>query len=139
MSRELPVSIAVMAPMSALFLFASTLISGDRLYAQSRPASAESAVADAAPLVKPPLDIADEIAALDAAHIALTEAGDGATYVWQRHHGRLNGSVRITNTFRAGDGRMCRHIVMSLTAGRYTRRTEGVACRDADRVWSLEG
>lgn len=139
MSRELPVSIAIMAPMSALFLFASTLISGDRLLAQSRAASAERAFVEAAPAIKPPLDIADEIAALDAVQIALTEAGDGSTYVWQRHHGRLNGSVRITSTFRAGDGRLCRHLVMSLTAGRYSRRTEGIACRDHDRVWSLEG
>lgn len=136
MSQYVLLSSVVITPFSALFMFASVLIGGDHAYAEPLPASTEPA----APLpVKPPLDAIDHDAALDAVRIALTEAGDGSTYVWQRHHGRLNGSIRMTRTFRSSDGRLCRHLVMTMTAGRYTRKTEGVACRDRDRVWSLEG
>lgn len=139
MSGQVPVSTVIIAPIAALFLFASALLMNNAVLAEPMPAYAEPSIDNSIGPIKPPLDFSDEIAALDAVQIALTEAADGSTYIWQRHHGRLNGAIRMTGTFRGGDGRICRHLVMSLTAGRYTRKTEGIACRDKDRVWSLEG
>jgi hypothetical protein len=134
-SQSLPIA----APIAAFYLVATALLAPDPLSADPLTNDRPAALGETAAPIKPVLDVSDEIAALDAVQIALTEAADGATYVWQRYHGRLNGSVRMTSTFRGGDGRLCRHLVMSLTAGRYTRRTEGIACRDKDKVWSLEG
>ena len=85
------------------------------------------------------LDARDEIAALEAVHLALSEIGDGASYVWHQRDGRLSGIISPTASFKDPDGRVCRHIIMSLTAGRSTARTEGIACRMADRSWRLEG
>lgn len=130
----------VATPLLATFMFLSVLAVADPVRAEPRQSDEVADRAyDPSLEIKPDLDAADEIAALDAVRVALTEAGDGSTYVWQRNHGRLNGAVRLTNTFRDGEGRFCRHIVMSLTAGRYSRRTEGIACRGDDRVWSLDG
>src|SRR5262245_34904512 len=39
------------------------------------------------------LDDSDEIAALDAIGVALSEVGDGASYVWHRSNGRLSGVI----------------------------------------------
>ena len=89
--------------------------------------------------MKAVLEQADEIAVLDAVQIALTQAGDGASYVWRRGQGRISGAIRPTSTFRDASGHVCRHIEMMLTSGTYTRRTEGIACRKADGVWDLEG
>ncbi len=87
----------------------------------------------------PRLDTADELAALQALQTALTEVADGGAYVWHRRHGRLNGVVRPTVSFRGARGAVCRHIEVSLTSGTYTRRIEGVACRDEAGVWNLSG
>lgn len=96
--------------------------------------------ADAEPMKPMPgLDANDEIAALEAVHLALSEIGDGASYVWHQRNGRLSGIISPTSSFKDPDGRVCRHIIMSLTAGRSTARTEGIACRMADRSWRLEG
>ncbi len=81
----------------------------------------------------------DHDAALEAIQIALVEVQDGASYVWRRRHGQLNGVVRPTRSFLDGRGRVCRHIVVLLSSGRFSRRTEGIACRQSDGVWSLEG
>jgi hypothetical protein len=91
--------------------------------------------ADAAP----PLDVSDEAATLEAVHLALSELGDGASYIWHRRGGRLSGIINPTTSFKDRTGRVCRHLVMTLTAGPHTARTEGVACRMADRSWRLEG
>jgi hypothetical protein len=87
----------------------------------------------------PPLDFSDEAAALEAVHLALSELGDGASYVWHRRGGRLSGIINPTTSFKDREGRVCRHLVMTLSAGPHTARTEGVACRMADRSWRLEG
>jgi len=100
-----------------------------------RPKFADAMPADAMPR----LDNGDETATLEAVHLALSELGDGASYVWHRRNGRISGIISPTASFKDADGRVCRHIVMSLTAGRHTARTEGVACRMADRSWRLEG
>ena len=96
--------------------------------------------ADSSPLTPlPRLDAGDEIAALEAVHLALSEIGDGASYVWHQRHGRLSGIISPTTSFKDAQGRVCRHIVVSLTAGLNSARTEGIACRMADRSWRLEG
>jgi hypothetical protein len=85
------------------------------------------------------LDENDEIAALEAIRVALTEVGDGATYVWHRQHGRLSGIVQPTVSFKDGAGRVCRHILLIMTVGTATGRAEGIACRLADGRWQLDG
>ncbi len=88
---------------------------------------------------KAELDENDEIAALEAIRVALSEVGDGSTYVWHRRHGRLNGIVRPTLSFKDANGRICRHIVFIMTAGAHTGKIEGIACRLSDGRWELDG
>ncbi len=85
------------------------------------------------------LDEADEVAALESVQLALSEVGDGASYVWHRRHGRLSGIVQPTSSFKDAGGGICRHIVVMLSAGTETKKTEGIACRLADGRWQLEG
>jgi hypothetical protein len=86
-----------------------------------------------------PLDIYDEVAALDAIRIALTQVGDGNSFVWYRNNGRLSGVVQPTRSFKDVSGRVCRHIVVILTTGPRTGRIEGMACRLSDGGWQLDG
>ncbi len=96
--------------------------------------------ADAAPMdTMPRLDTSDRVATLEAVHLALSELGDGSSYVWHRRNGRLSGIISPTASFKDAEGRVCRHVTMTLTAGRQTARTEGIACRMTDRSWRLEG
>ena len=85
------------------------------------------------------LDDNDEIATLDAIHVALSEVGDGGTYVWQRLHGRLSGAFQPTQSFKDSSGNVCRHLIIMLASGRHTQRTEGIACRLATGRWQLDG
>jgi hypothetical protein len=85
------------------------------------------------------LDQNDEIAALEAVRVALSQVGDGATYVWHRSNGRLSGVVQPTGSFKDLAGRVCRHIVLILSAGAHTGKIEGVACRLASGRWQLDG
>lgn len=87
----------------------------------------------------PTLDTTDKIATLEAVHLALSQLGDGASYVWHRRNGRISGVISPTVSFKDAQGRVCRHIIMTLTAGTNTARTEGVACRMEDKSWRLEG
>jgi surface antigen len=89
--------------------------------------------------IKSQLDDTDAIAALEAVQITLTEVGDGATYVWHRWNGRLSGTVQPTTSFKDSSGQVCRHLVMALTSGNYSRKAEGIACRQRNGVWILEG
>jgi hypothetical protein len=105
-----------------------------------KPALADhSAPAPRQPEYKQQLDDTDEIAAFEALHLGLTEVADGATYVWHRANGRLSGAVQPTQSFKASNGQICRHIVVSLSSGTMHRRTEGIACRAGNGVWSLNG
>lgn len=81
----------------------------------------------------------DEIATLDAIRVALSEIADGSTYVWYRQHGRLNGLVTPTASFKDGKDRVCRHVLLILSAGQQTGRIEGIACRNEAGRWLLEG
>lgn len=103
------------------------------------PASRSNNSAYAPHLDRTPLDIYDEVAALDAVRIALNEVGDGGSYVWQRHHGRLSGVVQPTGSFKDKSGLPCRHIVMMLSSTTTSKKTEGIACRMPDGNWQLEG
>ena len=85
------------------------------------------------------LDGTDEISTLEAVHLALSEVGDGSTYVWHGRSGRVSGSVQPTASFRDISGKICRHIVLGLTAEGRSRQVEGVACRLANGSWRLEG
>jgi 17 kDa outer membrane surface antigen len=85
------------------------------------------------------LDDTDEVAAFDAIRIALSEVGDGVSYVWHRNNGRLSGVIHPTASFKDASGRVCRHIVLVLTTGVRSARIEGVACRLVDGRWQLEG
>jgi hypothetical protein len=85
------------------------------------------------------LDDNDEIATLDAIRVALSEVGDGSTYVWHSQNGRLSGVIQPTASFKDTAGRVCRHIVLVLTTGVRSGRVEGVACRLTDGRWQLEG
>ena len=85
------------------------------------------------------LDEGDEIAALEAIRIALSEVGDGSTFVWRRANGRISGVVKPTSSFKAADGKICRHILIVLAAGRRSGKIEGVACRLDNGRWELDG
>lgn len=105
--------------------------------APANPWSGRPKFADLA--AAPQLDESDEIAALEAIRVALSEVGDGATYVWYRQNGRLNGMVQPTSSFKDQAGRVCRHLILALSAGSQSGRLEGIACRTADGRWALEG
>jgi outer membrane surface antigen len=85
------------------------------------------------------LDDSDEIATLEAIRVALTEVGDGSSFVWHRDSGRLSGVVQPTASFKDASGRVCRHLIVILTTGARSGRVEGVACRLTDGRWQLEG
>lgn len=85
------------------------------------------------------LDENDEIAALEAVRVALSEVGDGSTYVWHRANGRLSGLVQPTGSFKDLAGHVCRHIILILTTRDHTAKIEGVACRLGDGRWQLDG
>jgi hypothetical protein len=85
------------------------------------------------------LDDADEAAALESVQLALSKVGDGAAYIWHRSNGRLSGLVQPTSSFRNGKGSICRHLILMLTTGDKTRKTEGIACRADNGLWQLEG
>ncbi len=85
------------------------------------------------------LDETDEIAALESVQFALSEVGDGASYIWHRNNGRLSGMVQPVTSFKDGQGQICRHVVVILTSGNNSKKTEGVACRLTTGQWKLEG
>lgn len=80
----------------------------------------------------------DRVAALENVQYALTELGDGASYVWHRGNGKLSGVIQPTQSFVDGKGRVCRHIVVLLSAGEKSRKTEAVACRQDNGVWRFD-
>jgi len=85
------------------------------------------------------LDEDDEIAALEAIRVALTDVADGVSYVWHRRYGELSGLVQPTQSFKAADGRLCRHIIVILSAEQRSGRIEGTACRLSSGRWQLDG
>lgn len=85
------------------------------------------------------LDEKDEIAALERIQYALSEVGDGKSYVWRRWHGKLSGLIQPTASYKDTTGKVCRHLVVLMTTGKNTRKQEGIACRLPSGRWQLEG
>lgn len=81
----------------------------------------------------------ERTAALEAVQLALSEVGDGGTYVWYARSGRISGAVQPTQSFTDRTGTICRHIIVELSTAGHDRRTEGVACRLPSGIWQLEG
>jgi hypothetical protein len=84
-------------------------------------------------------DRKDEAAALEAVQVALTEVGDGSSYVWYRHGGRLSGVVQPTRSFKDALGRVCRHLVVTLNADGRSSTTGAIACRLTHGGWIVDG
>ena len=85
------------------------------------------------------LDEKDHLAALKALHIALSQLSDGATFVWRKKSRQLAGVIKPTMAFRNTEGQICRHVIYSLSLGRYVKSIEGIACRDTQGRWWLNG
>ena len=137
---------------SAAFCVGIVLIAPDLVHAQGKsqgstctcPLSPEPDVTRPSPRprfadVRPGTASGEHTTALEAVHVALTEVGDGSAYVWHHGQGALSGIVTPTASFRDPAGNVCRHIVVEMTRGSYSRRIEGVACRLEGGRWQLEG
>lgn len=85
------------------------------------------------------LDEIDATAALEGIGLALTEVGDGSTYVWHRRDGLLSGMAQPTASFKDAIGRPCRHLIVMLNTYGRSSRIEGVACRTLSGRWQLDG
>lgn len=146
------VSLAACATVASLLAQLTLLSSGQIAADEAKPAqpgpcicpTPQQAPSSAArpryaDLSREALDEGDEIAALDAIRVALSEVSDGATYVWHRGNGRLSGMIRPTTSFKDTTGRVCRHIVLILSTGSRTGQMEGIACRLDGGRWQLDG
>jgi surface antigen len=136
------------ATISAFVCAAAILLSSDFALAgesSAAPAQAERPSGTPKFAVQPQsaskvmLDETDQIAALESVQFALTEVGDGASYIWHRNNGRLSGLVQPTGSFKGMTGEVCRHVMVMLTSGTRSKKTEGVACRLPSGQWRLEG
>ncbi len=137
MSRSPALSTLAVTAAAGFFLFVAVLLGPD--LARAEPKAEARPPAPRSYDLKATLDTADEIAALEALQVTLSEVGDGSTFVWYRAHGRLSGVFQPTASFKSDSGKVCRHLKMMLTSGMTSRKAEGVACRQANGVWSLEG
>lgn len=90
-------------------------------------------------ILKTGRNFTDQAAALESVQIALSRVADGSMYIWHRPSGTLSGSVKPTASFRRPNGELCRHLVMELSSELDFRTVEGIACREANGVWRLEG
>lgn len=146
-STRLPSPLAALAAAAVLATGTLTAVAADSLQPQARAAcekdkeSAQEAIAKVAGLPPPVMrfDVLDQQAALESVQYALSSIGDGASYVWHRGHGRLSGVVQPTKSFKDAQGNVCRHFVMMLASGTYSKRAETVACRMPDGIWQLDG
>jgi surface antigen len=133
MRREAIAAVAALVSLAAAPAAAQTSLP----FSQNNAASSDVSLPGAD--LRATLNETDELAVLDAIHTALATVGDGQSYVWHRNHGRLSGILQPTGSFRAPDGAPCRHLVVMLVAGRHVQKTEGIACRGADKRWTLAG
>ncbi len=91
------------------------------------------------PVKRLSLDETDQYAALESVQFALSEVGDGASYVWHRHNGRISGVVQPQSSFKTATGEVCRVLQVTLASGTRSKTAEGVACRLPSGQWRLEG
>jgi hypothetical protein len=125
---------------TAFVLAAGILMSPRAAFAEGQKWETRIHPSDPAAIAPPrELDARDEIAALERIQFALSEVGDGTSYVWRRWHGRLAGVIHPTSSFKDPSGKVCRHLVVLLTTGKRTSKMEGIACRLASGRWQLEG
>lgn len=85
------------------------------------------------------LDRSDRVAALEVVQVALSEVGDGSSYVWHRAHGKLSGIIQPTGTFKRDSGQICRHLVIMFASGPHSRKMETIACRLKSGIWQIDG
>ena len=83
------------------------------------------------------LDHTDQLIAMRALHMALSQVPDGGTFVWRKRSRSLKGLIKPTKAFRNAQGQVCRHLIYALSLGRYMKQIEGIACRGADGRWQL--
>jgi hypothetical protein len=122
--------------MAVIILLAPGLVAASEPQHASRTSPATPS---AQPDLRQSLDDSDEVATLDAIHVALSQVGDGGSYVWHRNHGRLSGVFQPTQSFKDQSGQVCRHLTIMLVSGAAMRKTEGIACRLATGRWQLDG
>jgi hypothetical protein len=137
-----PSLVTLIAVVITAFLLVSEILLGSPLARagdtwQTRVERSPPSPDQIAPVDK--LDERDEIAALERIQYALSEIGDGQTYVWKRWHGRLSGIIHPTASFKDNSGQICRHMMVLMTTGNRTSKMEGIACRMASGRWRLEG
>lgn len=148
--RSTSLSLPLAACLLASFVLLSTiLLSSDFAFAnEEQSAGPECSCPEArkksnrpkfAELSQGQLDTSDEAAALESVQFALSQVADKQTYVWHRNNGRLSGIVQPTSSFRNAEGSVCRHLIVLLTTGDKTRKTEGIACRAINGIWQLTG
>lgn len=63
-----------------------------------------------ATLAKAPRLKTDAAAALESVQFALSNVGDGGTYVWRKASTSVSGVVQPTHSFRNAKGRICRYL-----------------------------
>lgn len=90
-------------------------------------------------VVRPGRRLDARSAALESVQIALSRVADGSTFIWHRRDGSFSGAVKPTSSFRSARGLLCRHVVLELSSERDFRVAEGIACREANGIWKLEG
>lgn len=83
------------------------------------------------------LDEGDQVTALHALQMALSQIGDGATFAWKKNNKDLKGVIKPTAVFRNSDGQICRHVIYALALGPYRKQIEFIACREAGGRWRL--
>ncbi|MGV1015667.1 MAG: hypothetical protein ACOYB4_11930, partial [Methyloceanibacter sp.] len=105
----------------------------------SLPLGAQNSETPSLAELKARLEPSDRRTAVRALHLALSEVGDGMTFVWQRPVRELTGKITPVSAFRDGQGRLCRRVVYWLALGGYERQIEGIGCRENDGSWSLSG
>ena len=138
-SRSMASAIAMTAGLMASNT--GSAIAGDEIVdapqQQQRIARSETGPADA-PRLPAGLDDGDAVAALDGIRIALTEVGDGGSYVWHRRDGVLSGMAQPTSSYKDPIGQPCRNLIVMLNTYGRTSRIEGTACRSTAGRWLLE-
>lgn len=87
--------------------------------------------------LKAQLDRNDQLIAMRALHMALSQVPDGGTFVWRKNSRSLKGLIKPTRAFRNAQGQVCRHLIYALSLGRYIKQIEGIACRTGDGSWHL--
>jgi surface antigen len=122
---------------TAMFMVAMIFMASDQANA-SDPNNVAARIGPG-PDLRSLLDDNDELATLDAVHTALTQVGDGSSYIWHRHNGRISAVLQPTQSFKREGGQVCRHLVVMLMSGTHTRKTAGIACRLEDGRWQLNG